>query len=225
MCFTGTPCGPLLPLNRLRAKGLLTQTRTSPTAQAHIATTPAHQRVLVCTLRIIPAALQQVLSGTPAGAPLPNPDDAAVRCQVNAQRSSRLSGRAYSIGGRRGSPNQSRNRMKACTLRDDAPCGAARNRSVAREPKAAWTVGAASRTGVAGAAVLACTAVAPDVKLTRRRLDSGIGFFRCTCVEKCLSESTHSERKRDWQHSCLPALVPPAASLWWQRSSWRRQGM
>ncbi len=50
VCFTGTPCGPLLPLNKLRANGLLRQTRTSPTAQAHIATTPAHRRHLLCAL-------------------------------------------------------------------------------------------------------------------------------------------------------------------------------
>ena len=43
-----------------------------------------------------------------------------------------------------GSPNQSRNRMKACTLRADAPCGAARKRSAARTSGAMRTAGAAS---------------------------------------------------------------------------------
>ncbi len=78
--------------------------------------------------------------------------------------------------------------MKACTLRDDVPCGAARSRSAARDPEALCTMGAASRTAVAGAAVTACTAVAPDVKFMRRRLDSGIGFFSCTCVRKEMTE-------------------------------------
>ena len=71
--------------------------------------------------------------------------------------------------------------MKACTLRVDAPCGAERKRSAARISGATRTAGAASCATTAGAAVAAGTArtvVAPDVKLARRRLDSGMGFFR-----------------------------------------------
>ena len=117
--------------------------------------------------------------------------------------------------------------MKACTLRE-VPCGTARRRSAARRCGAARTAGADSWTAVTGAAVVAvtgCTAVAPDVKFARRRLDSGIGFSRRTCVQEEMADICQMKRSSPCSMASFSSLLAYVRFFGLPQNSNRRQGV